>query len=110
MPLTFFYPEYEGKKRSPQAYVKEAVKRQQELNELCRRNMAEAQMRQRKKYDEKKIQAKPYTVGKMSGCSRISYLEGNEKTTKEMARTVYDNGGTPAGKVLPLEYRACSAL
>ena len=33
MPLTFFYPEYEGKKTSPQAYVKEAVKRQQELNE-----------------------------------------------------------------------------
>ena len=51
MPLTFFYPEYEGKKTSPQAYVKEAVRRQQELNELCRRNTAQAQMRQRKKYD-----------------------------------------------------------
>ena len=46
MPLTFFYPEYEGKKTSPQAYVKEAVKRQQELNELCRRNTAQEQMRQ----------------------------------------------------------------
>ena len=34
MPLTFFYPEYAGNKTSPQAYVKEAVKRQQELNEL----------------------------------------------------------------------------
>ena len=63
MPLTFFYPEYEGKKTSPQAYVKEAVKRQQELNELCRRNTAQAQMRQRKKYDEKILQAKPYAVG-----------------------------------------------
>ena len=41
MPLTFFYPEYEGKKTSPQAYVKEAIKRQQELNELCRRNTAQ---------------------------------------------------------------------
>ena len=30
MPLTFFYPKYEGQKTSPQAYVKEAVKRQQE--------------------------------------------------------------------------------
>ena len=38
IPLTFSYPEYEGKKTSPQAYVKEAVKRHQELNELCRRN------------------------------------------------------------------------
>ena len=63
MPLTFFYPEYEGEKTSPQAYVKEAVKRQQELNELYRRNTTLAQMRQRKKYDEKILQAKPYAVG-----------------------------------------------
>ena len=53
MPLTFFYPEYEGKKTSPQAYLKEVVRRQQELNELCERNTAQAQMRQRKKYVEK---------------------------------------------------------
>ena len=52
MPLTFFYPEYEGKKTSPQAYAKEAI----------RRNTAQAQMRQRKKYDEKILQAKPYAV------------------------------------------------
>ena len=63
MPLIIFYPEYERKKTSPQAYVKEAVGRQQELNELCRRNTAQAQMRQRKKYDEKILQAKPYAVG-----------------------------------------------
>ena len=63
MPLTFFYPEYGGKETSPQAYVKEAVRRQQELNELCRRNTAQAQMRQRKKYDEKILQAKPYAMG-----------------------------------------------
>ena len=63
MPLTFFYPEYEGKRTSPQAYVKEAIRRQQEINELCRRNTAQAQMRQRKKYDEKILQAKPYEVG-----------------------------------------------
>ena len=63
MPLTFFYPDYEGKKTSPHAYVKEAVKRQQELNELCRRNTAQAQMRQRKKYDENILQAKQYTAG-----------------------------------------------
>ena len=52
MPLIFFYPEYEGKKTSPQTYVKEVVKRQQELNELFMRNTAQAQMRQRKKYGE----------------------------------------------------------
>ena len=43
--------------------MKEAVRRQQELNELCRRNTAQAQMRQWKKYDEKALQAKPYAVG-----------------------------------------------
>ena len=56
VPLTFFNPEYEGKKTSPQAYLKEAVRRQQELNELCRRNTAQTQRRQRKKYDKKCFQ------------------------------------------------------
>ena len=63
MPLTLFRPKYEGKKTSPQAYVKGAVKRQQELHELCRRNTAQAQMRQQKKHDERILQAKPYAVG-----------------------------------------------
>ena len=36
LPLTFFYPEYEGKKTSPQVYVRDVIKRQQELNDLCR--------------------------------------------------------------------------
>ena len=43
--------------------MKEAIKRHQELNELCRRNTAQAQMRQRKNYDEKILQAKPRAVG-----------------------------------------------
>ena len=38
LPLTFFYPEYEGKKTSPQVYVRDVIRRQQELNDLCRRN------------------------------------------------------------------------
>ena len=63
LPLTFFYPENEGKKTSPQVYVKEAIRRHQEINELCRINTAQAQMIQRKKYDEKILQAKPYAVG-----------------------------------------------
>ena len=63
MPLKFFYPDYEGDKTSTQAYVKEAIKRQQELNELCKRNKDPAPMRQRRKYDEKIQEAKPYAVG-----------------------------------------------
>ena len=38
LPLTFFYPEYEGKKTSPQVYVRDVIRRQQELNDLYRRN------------------------------------------------------------------------
>ena len=63
MPLTFFYPEYQGEKTSPLAYVKEAVRRQQELNELCRSNTAQAQMRQRKKYDEKNTSSEAVCCG-----------------------------------------------
>ena len=44
--------------------VREAIKRKQSSYELCRWNTAHAQMRQRKKYDEKILQAKRYTVGK----------------------------------------------
>ena len=63
MPHDILLSGVRGKRTSPQAYVKEAIKRQQELNELCRRNTAQAQTRQRKKYDEKILRAKPYEVG-----------------------------------------------
>ena len=48
LPLTFFHPEYEGKKTSPQVYVRDVIRRQQELNDLCRRNTQQAQVWQRK--------------------------------------------------------------
>ena len=38
LPLSFFYPEYEGKKTSPQVYVRDGIRHQQELNDLCRQN------------------------------------------------------------------------
>ena len=53
LPLTFFYPEYEGKKTSPQVYIRDVIRRQQELNDLCRRNTQQAQARQRKRVDKK---------------------------------------------------------
>ena len=111
MLLLFFYPEYEGEKTAPQAYAKEPVKRQQELIELCRRNTAQAQMRQRKKYDEKILQAKPYAVGQYIWVfHNVIPPKGTKKTTQEMARNVHDHGSTPAGTVLPLQYGASSAL
>ena len=34
LPLNLFYPEYEGKKTSPQVSVWDVIRRQQELNDL----------------------------------------------------------------------------
>ena len=63
LPLSFFYPEYEGKKTSPQVYVRDVIRRQQELNDLCRQNTQQAQARQRKRFDKKATGAKAYSVG-----------------------------------------------
>ena len=63
LPLTFFYPEYEGKKTSPQVYVSDVVRRQHELSDFCRRNMQQDQANQRKKVDKKAVGAKAYSVG-----------------------------------------------
>ena len=63
LPLTFFYPEYEGKKTSPHVYVRDVIRRQQELNDLCRQNTQQAQARQRKRFDKKTAGAKAYSVG-----------------------------------------------
>ena len=63
LPLTFYYPEYEGKKMSPQVYVRDVIRRQQELNDLCRRNIQETQAKQWKKFDKKAAGAKAYSVG-----------------------------------------------
>ena len=46
--MTFFYPEYEGKRTAPQMYVRDVIRRQQDLNDLCRRNTQQAQIRQKR--------------------------------------------------------------
>ena len=63
LPLAFFYPEYEGKKTSPQVYVRDVIRHQQGLNDLCRRNTQQAQARQRKIFNKKATGAKAYSVG-----------------------------------------------
>ena len=35
LPLAFFYTEYEGRKTSPQVYVRDVIRSQQEINDLC---------------------------------------------------------------------------
>ena len=60
LPLTFFNLEFEGKKTSPQVYVRDVIRRQQELNDLCRRNTQQTQARQRKRFDKKTAGARWY--------------------------------------------------
>ena len=73
--------------------------------------MAQAQLRQRKKYDEKILQAKPYAVGQyVLVFQNVIPHRGTKKTTQEVERTVHDHRSTPAVTVLPFEYGASSAL
>ena len=51
LPLTFFYLEYEGKRTAPQMYVRDVIRRQQDLNDVCRRNTQQAQIRQKRRFD-----------------------------------------------------------
>ena len=63
LPLTFFYPEYEGKRTAPQTYVRDVIRRQQDLNDLCRRNTQQVQIRQKRRFDKRTTDAKAYSVG-----------------------------------------------
>ena len=63
LPLTFFYPEYEGKRTAPQTYVRDVIRRQQYLNDLCRRNTQQVQIRQKRRFDKRTANAKAYSVG-----------------------------------------------
>ena len=62
LPLTFFYPEYEGKKTAPQTYVRDVIRRQQDLNDLSRRNTQQAQIRQKRRFEKRTSDAKAYSV------------------------------------------------
>ena len=43
--------------------MRDVIKCQQELNDLCKRNTQQAQARQRKRFDKKATDAKAYSVG-----------------------------------------------
>ena len=79
LPLTFSYPEYEGKKISPQVYVRDETRRQQELNDLDRRKMQQAQAKHRKRVDKKAAGAKIYSV---KDCVCQSYQQKNEELAR----------------------------
>ena len=101
LPLTFFYPEYEGKKTSPQVYVRDVIRRQQELNDLCRRNTEQAQARQRKKNRQESSWCKSLLGGGLRvGISERYTTERNEKAPKKVEGTLHNYGSAPGGTLL----------
>ena len=87
LPLTFFYPEYEGKKTSPQVYVRDVVRRQQELNDLCGRNTQQTQARQRKTFDKKSSWCKNLLGSRIRMRISERYItKRNEKAPKKVER------------------------
>ena len=84
LPLTFFYPIYEGKKTAPQTYVRDVIRNQQDLNDLCRRNTQQAQIRQKKRFDKRTADAKAYSVGDYVWVfQEVVPLKGNKKLLKK---------------------------
>ena len=80
LPLTFFYPEYEGKKTAPQTYVHDVIRRQQDFNDLCRRN--------RRKSDKKGDLIKGLRMQKLtrSGIVWVFQEEVPPKGTKKLLK------------------------
>ena len=84
LPLTFVYPEFEGKKTSPKVYVRDVIRRQQELNDLSRRKTQQAQARQRRRFDKTAAGANAYSVGDYVWVFQIVILpKGTKKLLKK---------------------------
>ena len=63
IPLSYIYPEFAvATHESHEAYVRSTIKRQQEIHELVRRNLHQAQLRQ-KKYFDRRVKGRAFAVG-----------------------------------------------
>ena len=79
--------------------MRDVIKRQQELNDLCRRNTQQAQARQRKRFDKKAAGAKAHSVGDYVWVfQNVITTERDKETSKEMEGTLHDYGGAPGGR------------
>ena len=84
LPLTFFYPEYEGKKKERQTYLRDVIRRQQELNDLCMSNTQQAQIRQKRRFDKRTADAKNLLCRRLClGVPGGSFTKGNQKVAEK---------------------------
>ena len=91
MRLTCSYIEYEGQMPSFQDHLRDAIKRQQELIDLSRRNTAQAQTRQRKKIRREETTSSAVHRGTL--CMVISECHSakrKESVIEELERTSHD--------------------
>ena len=107
LPLTFFYPEYEGKRTASQTYVRDVIRRQEDLNDLCRRN---TQLDKKGGLIKGQPMQKPTQLATTSGCSRKWFHKGNQEKIKEMAWFISDNRGAPRRSFLSIEHWKSSSL
>ena len=111
LPLTFFYPEYEGKRTAPQTYVRDVIRRQQDLNYLCRRNTQQAQVRQTRRFDKRTADAKAYSVGDYVWVfQEVVPPKRNQEIIKKIAWSISDNRGAPRRSFLSIEHWMISSL
>ena len=109
--LTFFYPEYEKKRTAPQTYVRDVIRRQQDLTDLCRRNTQQAQIRQKRRFDIRTADAKAYSVGDYVWVfQEVVPPKRTKKLLKKMARPLSDNRSAPRRSFLSIEHRKSSSL
>ena len=110
-PLTFFYTEYEGKGTTPQTYVCDVIRRQQDLNDLCRRDTQQAQIRQKRRFDKMTADAKAYSVGDYVWVfQEVFHQKELKKLFKKMARHISDNRNAPRRSFSSIENRKSSSL
>ena len=73
------------------------IRRQQEINDLCRRNTQQAQARQRKRFDKKAAGAKAYSVGDYVWVFQNVIPPKGTKKLLKMEGTLHDYGSAPLG-------------
>ena len=81
LPLTFFYPEYEGKKTSPQVYVRDVIRRQQELNDCVDETLSRHRQGRGKDSTRKQLVQRLTRWETTYGYSRTLYHRKGQKSS-----------------------------
>ena len=89
----------------------DVIRRQQDLNDLCRRNTQQAQIRQKRRFDKRTADAKAYSVGDYVWVfQEVVPPKGNQETIKEMAWSISDNRGASRRSFLSAEHWKSNSL